>query len=179
MNINFDMIATVFIWSVTIIAIILMACGCFMLIGKMTAIIVRSMMQSWFLVKLWKSQRKQELLQEEKKSINPYNKNKENYVKKALITAVAAALLFIIAAIIADKRWGLAISPDNVVLTFVGILATFIVVTNYAQVLDIKRDLDQKVALLERRMKQQQRAIVSEKNYKTTRNRNSTPKEKE
>lgn len=82
----------------------------------------------------------------------PYKlKRGENYVQKALLTAVGAAVLFIGMAIIANKQWGLAISPDNVVLTFVGILATFIVVTNYAQVLDIKSELKDEIRKLDKR----------------------------
>ncbi len=36
-------------------------------------------------------------------------------------------------------------STDNIVITFVGILATFVVVSNYAQVIEIRNDLNKKV----------------------------------
>ncbi len=85
------------------------------------------------------------------------NNKKPNYVKTSLITASVAALLFIVAAVLASKKFGLNISPDNVVLTFAGILATFIVVTNYAQVIDIKKEMNDKINILDRQIKKQMR----------------------
>ncbi|MBQ7632439.1 MAG: hypothetical protein IJS82_06780 [Paludibacteraceae bacterium] len=73
-----------------------------------------------------------------------------NYVIISLVTAAIIACVFIVFVIVANKEWGFALSSNNVVLTFVGILATFIVITNYAQVSDIKHEVDSKLLQLQR-----------------------------
>ena len=43
-------------------------------------------------------------------------------------------------------------SSDNIVITFVGILATFVVVSNYVQVIEIRNDLNKKVDTIRKEM---------------------------
>lgn len=97
-----------------------------------------------------------EKLEKEKESQKDKKDTRSNYVLSSILTAAGAALLFIILAIVANKEWGLAISPNDVVLTFVGILATFVVITNYAQVSDIKKDVESKWF----QIKEEQKAFV-------------------
>lgn len=95
-------------------------------------------------------QNKHELARSKQK----FNKSKDkNYVVVCLITACVAAIILIVAAIISSKYFDFYIDNKDIVLTFVGIIATFIVVTNYAQVLQIKKDFEQK--LDETNLKQQ------------------------
>ena len=79
-------------------------------------------------------------------------KKKSNYVVTSILIAAGIAVVFIILVIVANKEWGLALSPDHIVLTFVGIVATFIVITNYAQVSEIKKDVDGRFEQIERNM---------------------------
>jgi len=51
----------------------------------------------------------------------------------------AGAIMFV------QNKFGLYIDIDGTILTFVGILATFIVVGNYAQVVKIERDLKEEL----------------------------------
>ena len=103
------------------------------------------------LVLIFKKKDKQDDSCQSSTASKPQNRLKpirDNYVVKALVTAIVAAIILIAAAIIANKQWGLEISSDNVILTFVGILATFVVVTNYAQVLEIKNDLHHRLTAI-------------------------------
>lgn len=93
----------------------------------------------------------QDILEQKNQSAN--KKRKSNYVLTSIIVVSFAALLFITMAIIASKQYGLSIHPDSVVITFVGIIATFIVVTNYAQVTDIKNDLEESIGKLDRKLR--------------------------
>lgn len=89
----------------------------------------------------------------------------DNYVVKALCTAVAAAIIFIGAAIYASKKYDFNITPDNIVLTFVGIIATFLVITNYAQVIDIKRDFHRRVTKLEEKRRRLDNKITNSSRF--------------
>jgi hypothetical protein len=62
---------------------------------------------------------------------------------------VVCAFIFWFLAVISYKYFGFALSPDNVVVTFVGILATFVVVSNYMQVLEIKKEFETKISGME------------------------------
>lgn len=77
-------------------------------------------------------------------------KKKSNYVVTSLLVAGVIAFVFIILVIVANKEWGFELSTDKIVLTFVGILATFLVITNYAQVSDIKKDIEGRLDQIER-----------------------------
>lgn len=85
----------------------------------------------------------------------------DNYVVKALFTAVVAAMIFIGAVIFASKKYDFNITPDSIVLTFVGILATFLVITNYAQVIDIKKDFHRRVTRLEEKRRRLDNKITN------------------
>jgi len=67
-------------------------------------------------------------------------KYKSNAVAVSLVTACIAAVLFIVTALVLSKCFDFYICNENIVLVFVGILATFVVVTNYAQVVQIRKD---------------------------------------
>jgi peptidoglycan hydrolase CwlO-like protein len=55
-----------------------------------------------------------------------------------LVAIFGLAFLFFLFAILLNKSFGFGISGDSIVLTFVGIAATFVVVSNYAQVKEIE-----------------------------------------
>lgn len=46
----------------------------------------------------------------------------------------------------------LSISESNLVLTFIGVLATFVVINNYAQIIEVKKDTDNRLKVLEDKM---------------------------
>ena len=79
--------------------------------------------------------------------INGNTKEKKWY--EGYIGILAVITLFAVAffglAILANNCWNFGIAYDPVVLAFVGILATFVVVSNYIQVKDIQRDFDMKI----------------------------------
>lgn len=113
------------------------------------------MMKMFNLYRKWGNEYQQkanELAKERHKQISEaekYGRIWDNYVVKALCTAAVVAIIFIGAAVFASKKYDFYISHDSIVLTFVGILATFLVISNYAQVMDIKRDFHRRVTKLE------------------------------
>jgi hypothetical protein len=62
---------------------------------------------------------------------------------------IGAILFFVVAACL-NKWLKFGLSDDSVVLVFVGIAATFVVVSNYAQVQEIKREFGSKVEDIEK-----------------------------
>lgn len=90
---------------------------------------------------------------------------RSNSVAVALVTAIVVATLFILIIVISKKTLGSnTICPENVVLTFVGILSTFIVVTNYAQVVNIKDEFSQKNNALQSSLKEVNSTIQNQVN---------------
>lgn len=78
----------------------------------------------------------------------------DNYIAHALLIALAAVIVFG-CALFAARRWmDFHVSDTKIVLTFIGVLATFIVVTNYAQVIEIKKDLQDRMSLIEKWQRQ-------------------------
>jgi hypothetical protein len=67
----------------------------------------------------------------------PNSGNKLNYMKILGIT-IFSAIVFWFLAVLSYKFFKFEISSTNVILTLVGILATFIVISNYLQVKEIK-----------------------------------------
>lgn len=80
--------------------------------------------------------------------------SKTNAVRNSILTAIGAGIILIVMAFVANRIFGLEIaaSSEKIILTFVGILATFIVITNYAQVSDMKKDVDDRFAKIDRTM---------------------------
>lgn len=74
---------------------------------------------------------------------NIYKTKKDNfsYAKIFLIT-LFSAILFWFLAVISYKFFGFEINSTNIVLTLVGIIATFIVISNYLQIYEMKSDLN-------------------------------------
>jgi hypothetical protein len=77
----------------------------------------------------------------------PTKENKKNYKKfldlkneylKILIAIVVGSIVFWGIAVLAYQIGFAPVDPTNIILTFVGILATFIVVSNYMQVKEVK-----------------------------------------
>jgi hypothetical protein len=64
---------------------------------------------------------------------------------KLLLVIIAGAAAFWFLAVISYKYFGFALDAKNVVLTLVGILATFVVVSNYMQVQEVKKEFESKV----------------------------------
>lgn len=89
-------------------------------------------------------------------------KKKSNYVLTSILVAAGIAFFFVILVIVANKEWGLSLQPDHVVLTFVGIIATFLVVTNYAQVSDIKKEMEDRISRIENAQQSLIRRVIKE-----------------
>lgn len=88
-----------------------------------------------------------------------------NYVVKAIITSVIVTIILIIGILVANKEWGLDISSNGVILTFVGILATFVVITNHAQTAEMSRRVDKQLEKNEKDMaKLKEDSINAQKN---------------
>lgn len=98
----------------------------------------------------------------EDESSKKEEKKKSNYVLTSILVAAGIAFFFVILVIVANKEWGLSLQPDHVVLTFVGIIATFLVVTNYAQVSDIKKEMEDRISRLESAQKSLIRRVIKE-----------------
>jgi hypothetical protein len=96
-----------------------------------------------------KSQIKKELTDEIKKQCDGLSrkvgksKSKYSYIK-LLLWITLFAILFFGLAICLNNRFKFGLSDDSIVITFVGILATFIVVSNFMQVQKIKDELQKK-----------------------------------
>jgi len=82
-------------------------------------------------------------------------KNKWFYVK-VLGIIIGGAIVFWCLAVCAFKFFSFGIiDAQGIVLSLVGILATFVVVSNYAQVLTIKQDFERKITEFEQNCKEQ------------------------
>lgn len=80
------------------------------------------------------------------------NEKKQTYwYLKALGVVLATAIVLWAIAIIAAKCFDFYISTDSAVSTIIGIVAGIIVIGNYAQVQDMKAELDKKIADVEKR----------------------------
>ena len=99
---------------------------------------------------------------EEDESSAKEQKKKSNYVLTSILVAAGIAFFFMILVIVANKEWGFELSPDNIVLTFVGIIATFLVVTNYAQVSDIKKEMEDRISRIENAQQSLIRRVLRE-----------------
>ena len=81
------------------------------------------------------------------------DKLKMNYWKIFLIL-VGVTIVFW-AGVAAVSKWlDFVITDTNVVLTFVGVLATFVVISNYAQVQEIKYNTEKQVNMLQEEIKE-------------------------
>lgn len=63
---------------------------------------------------------------------------------------IASAFIFWVIAVFAAKYYSFYVSHDNIILTMVGILATFVVVSNYVQIADIRKEFNIRVSELEK-----------------------------
>ena len=73
---------------------------------------------------------------------------------KIFVTLIVVTIVFWICAAIVSKWSGFVITDTNVVLTFVGVLATFVVISNYAQMKEIKSDAEKQVNILREEIKE-------------------------
>ena len=82
-------------------------------------------------------------------------KNKWFYIK-VLGVIIGGAMVFWILAVCAFEFFNFGIiDAQGIVLVLIGILATFVVVSNYAQVLTIKQDFENKITEIEQNCKKQ------------------------
>lgn len=91
------------------------------------------------------------------------DKNKEKktiswYWKTLGIVLLSAIVLWALA-IIAAKYFDFYISTDSAVITMIGIVAGVIVIGNYAQVREMKAELDKKIAEVEKRRKENEELL--------------------
>ncbi len=91
------------------------------------------------------------------------DKNKEKniiswYWKTLGIVLLSAIVLWTIA-IIAAKCFDFYISTDSAVITVIGIVAGVIVIGNYAQVREMKAELDKKITEVEKRRKENEELL--------------------
>ncbi|MDR0874125.1 MAG: hypothetical protein LBN27_11780 [Prevotellaceae bacterium] len=96
---------------------------------------------------------------------------KKDFYAKILAVIFFGSMFFWLLAVGAYKCFGFGIiNEDGVVLTLIGILATFVVVSNYAQVKEIENSFNEKVAEIKNefsdRIKELNNIIISkEKDY--------------
>jgi hypothetical protein len=84
-----------------------------------------------------------ETLESSFKNLKP-EPEKFNYIN-LLVAIFGLTFLFFLFAVFLNKTYNFGISDNSVVLAFVGILATFIVISNYAQVKEIEHKFEQKI----------------------------------
>jgi hypothetical protein len=77
------------------------------------------------------------------------------------LVIVICAFIFWFLAVMSYTCFGFALSPDNVVVTLVGILATFVVISNYMQVRDVKGEFESKLGDAKRDFENRVRGINS------------------
>ncbi|MDR1417262.1 MAG: hypothetical protein LBJ57_07600 [Prevotellaceae bacterium] len=75
---------------------------------------------------------------------------------------VACAVVFWALAIVAYKCFSFALEPTNVILTLVGILATFVVVSNYMQVRDVKDEFGKEVQKIRSELGTKKQEVMAE-----------------
>lgn len=75
----------------------------------------------------------------------------KNWYWKTFFVVLAMTVILWTIAISAARYFNFYITPDNAVITVIGIVAAFIVIGNYAQVNEIKSDLYKKIEEVTRR----------------------------
>jgi hypothetical protein len=85
------------------------------------------------------------------KAKNVGKAEKDSWIKrevpylKLLSYIVFAAIIFWVLAIVSYNLGFAIVDPQNIILTIVGILATFVVVSNYVQLAVMKKEIDSKI----------------------------------
>lgn len=74
-----------------------------------------------------------------------YIKKHNCFYIKIFCTILLGSIAFWALAILAHKLFQFTLSQDSIVLTLVGILATFVVVSNYAQVKEVENQFENKI----------------------------------
>ena len=74
---------------------------------------------------------------------------KKTFFLWLFLIILSGAVLFWVGAIVASKCWGVNFTSDSIVLTFVGIIATFVVIGNYAHTKAIEEKFEEKIKELE------------------------------
>jgi hypothetical protein len=77
--------------------------------------------------------------------IEKYNTKEKYPYRKLLIEIFVGTIIFFVFAVLLNAIFDFCISEDSIVLSFVGITATFIVVSNYMQTKEIEKQFDEKV----------------------------------
>ena len=80
----------------------------------------------------------------------------KNWYWKTFFIVLAMTVILWTIAISAARYFNFYITPDNAVITVIGIVAAFIVIGNYAQVHEIKAELDEKIAEVKKELKEKQ-----------------------
>jgi hypothetical protein len=68
---------------------------------------------------------------------------------KILITIISGSVFFWLLAVFAYRCFDFALDQNNVIITLIGVLATFVVVSNYMQVKDIEAKFNEKILSVE------------------------------
>lgn len=90
------------------------------------------------------------------------NKDKELTTYRLLWILIVCSATFWFIGWLAVGFGGVQIYTDSVILTFIGILATFVVVSQYVQVQDVERKIDDKIAELEEKSQLQREETLAE-----------------
>ena len=72
---------------------------------------------------------------------------------KSVCVAILTVFLFFAVFVIIEKWLNVNITPDTTVLAFAGIIATFIVVNNYAYIAQMRKEVDERLAEIEQKDK--------------------------
>jgi len=87
----------------------------------------------------------------------PEEKNKKDYTflkslgsySAILLVAIALGILFVFVSSIILEKYKIGFSDESYILGFVGVLATFVVISNYIQVQQVKQESEKKINELE------------------------------
>ncbi|MDR2653297.1 MAG: hypothetical protein LBC68_13495 [Prevotellaceae bacterium] len=79
--------------------------------------------------------------------------------KKLLIWIIVGTIAFFALAVILNRHLGFGISDDSVVVAFIGAIATFVVISNYMQVRDVKNEYLSKIIEIEDKLNQKTKEI--------------------
>ncbi len=84
------------------------------------------------------------------------SENKPNWMIVAVFILVCILIASVILGIWCEK---MKINDNNVIIGFIGVLATFVVVGNYAQTVDMRNQTENKIKKLERQLKEAKKQL--------------------
>jgi uncharacterized small protein (DUF1192 family) len=109
-----------------------------------------------------------ELIATGKKKEEEKENGKKPFCKKndkhtcLLLKIVGFSFLFFVFAILLRNQFAFELSDDSIALTFVGVLATFVVISNYMQVKEAKNEFEKQTTIIKAEFEKQIGAVKTE-----------------